>query len=64
MDCIRIMRGMAGFNCPVIFYTAKQDRETILKCRELDAVDYILKPVLPVYLKERVAVALKKYMIG
>ena len=60
IDCVRIIRGMEGFNCPVIFYTAKQDRETILKCRELDAVDYILKPVLPVYLKERVAVALKK----
>lgn len=48
-----------GFtDVPVIFLTGRADKETVLKCIKLGAKDYIVKPALPVYLRERVAKAL------
>ena len=43
---------------PVIFLTGRADKETVVKCIELGAKDYIVKPAVPVYLRERVAAAL------
>jgi CheY-like chemotaxis protein len=52
------IRNMGHTDLPVIFLTAKNNRETVLRCREVNAKDYIIKPVIPAYLKTRVAVAL------
>lgn len=46
--------------CPFIFLTATNDINMVMKCREIGAIDYILKPTKPIYLKERVARALRK----
>lgn len=43
---------------PVIFLTSICNRETVLKCHECGAVDYILKPANHTYLRERVKYAL------
>ena len=48
-----------GFNMPIIFLTGKGDKETVCECIKCGAVDYILKPANPVYLKSRVEKALK-----
>lgn len=47
-----------GLKIPVIFLTGKCDKETVYACRQCGAVDYILKPANPVYLKARVNLAL------
>lgn len=39
---------------PIIFITGNNDTETIVKCFELGAVDYIAKPFIPVELRARV----------
>ena len=44
----------------VMFLTGVSDRETVLRCRKVGAIDYILKPANPVYLLERVKVAFKE----
>lgn len=44
---------------PIIFLTSSADRLTVLKCLAVGATDYIVKPAKPVYLRERVAYALK-----
>lgn len=48
----------AGYQTPVIFLTGKCDEETVRKCGQCGAVDYILKPANPVYLRTRVNMAL------
>ena len=45
---------------PFIFLTGIADKETVMQCFALGAADYIVKPAVPVYLRERVAVALHK----
>lgn len=54
------MREMGYTNTPVIFLTAVNDRDTILKCKSVGAVDYILKPAKPVYIYERTNAAMLK----
>ncbi|MCR5272052.1 MAG: response regulator [Lachnospiraceae bacterium] len=44
----------------VIFLTAIANKETVMHCKRAGATDYILKPVNPIYLKERVKIALDK----
>lgn len=44
----------------VIFLTAIANRETVVRCNRAGAKDYILKPVNPVYLRERVQIAMDK----
>ncbi|MBO4373490.1 MAG: response regulator [Lachnospiraceae bacterium] len=44
----------------ILFLTAIADRDTVIRCRKAGALDYILKPVNPIYLRERVAIALDK----
>ena len=47
-------------NMKVIFLTGVADKSTVLQCNRAGAKDYILKPVSPVYLRERVRIALDK----
>lgn len=47
-------------NIPIIFLTGKADRDTVEQCIRLGASDYVVKPARPVYLQERVAIALQK----
>jgi CheY-like chemotaxis protein len=47
-------------NLNVMFLTAIANRETVLRCNRAGAKDYILKPVNPVYLRERVRIALDR----
>ena len=44
----------------IIFLSAIANKETVVRCRRAGAVDYILKPVNLIYLKERVKIALDK----
>ena len=51
----------AGYvTLPVMFLTGVGDRETVLRCKSVGAIDYIMKPAKPTYLRERVAFALDK----
>lgn len=43
---------------PSIFVTSLNDKKTILECKSLGTLDYIIKPVQPIYLRERVELAL------
>ena len=54
------IRKLGYTDLPVIFLTAKGDRETIMKCILVQAKDYIIKPVRPAYLRGRVARALNE----
>ena len=56
---IKNLRKTDGFNIPVMFLTGNANRDTILKCREVGAVDFVVKPANPVYLRERVEMALR-----
>lgn len=60
ISAVAHIRELGHENLPVIFLTAKGDMETVLKCKSVGAKDYIIKPVLPTYLKERVAIALNE----
>ncbi len=44
----------------VVFLTAIANRDTVLRCNKVGAKDYILKPVNPIYLRERIEIALDK----
>lgn len=45
---------------PIAFLASSCTREDVLRCRAVGAIDYIMKPLKPVYIQERVAIALKK----
>lgn len=49
------IRKMGYEKLPIMFLSAKGDRETILSCKSVNAVEYIIKPIRPTYLRERVA---------
>lgn len=55
---VAAIREMGFTDLPVIFLTANVYKETVMKCLAVNAKDYIVKPARPVYLRERVAVAL------
>ncbi|MCR5650644.1 MAG: response regulator [Lachnospiraceae bacterium] len=44
----------------IVFLTAVADRDTVIRCKMAGAADYILKPVNPIYLRERVSIAIDK----
>ena len=44
----------------VMFVGSAKDKETIIKCQALKAVDYILKPINPMYVRTRVEIVLNK----
>ncbi len=47
-------------NLNIIFLSAIANKDTVIRCRRAGAIDYILKPVNLIYLKERVKMALDK----
>jgi len=49
------IRKMGYEKLPIMFLSAKGDRETILSCKSVNAIEYIIKPIRPTYLRERVA---------
>jgi DNA-binding response OmpR family regulator len=53
LDAIKSSNAL--LNIPVIMLTAANDRETIVHCLSLGAADYLIKPVNPVELKQRVS---------
>ena len=55
------MREKGFMYTPVMILTSTSDRQRILDCKDLGAIDYILKPANPIYLNERVEIALKNY---
>lgn len=57
---VKSLRDKGYKDLPVIFLTAICDKETVIRCRLLRAVDYIVKPFNATYLKERVEIALDK----
>ncbi|MBQ7464789.1 MAG: response regulator [Lachnospiraceae bacterium] len=60
VTAVEKLRGMIGNDTKIVFLTAVADRDTVIRCKKAGAVDYILKPVNPVYLRERVSIALDK----
>ncbi len=44
----------------IIFLTAIANKDVVMRCNKTNAKDYILKPVNPIYLRERVRFALDK----
>lgn len=55
---IKNLRNKTNLKTPVIFMTSSSDRNTVIKCREVGAIDFILKPANPMYLRQRVELAL------
>ncbi len=47
-----------GYRMPIIFLTGKSNKETVYACKNCGAIDYILKPANPVYLRTRIEMAL------
>lgn len=58
IETVTAIREMGYTDVPIIFLTSNTSKETVIKCFSVHAKDYIAKPVLPVYLRERVAIAL------
>jgi len=61
IETTRIIQDLYGKETPIIFLTALSDRETVQQCRDVGAIDYIVKPFRPTYLLERINVALGLY---
>ena len=59
VETVEIIRTEISDKIPVMFLTALSDRETVKRCRDVNAVDYIVKPFRPLYIRERVHAALE-----
>lgn len=46
---------------PVVFLSALSDRSTVMRCRQVGAKDYIVKPFKAVYVQERIRAVLGGY---
>lgn len=58
IDMVKTIQQLYGKEIPIIYLTALSDRATVQKCRDVGATDYIVKPFRPMYLLERINVAL------
>ena len=58
IETANVIRDLYGKDTPIIFLTALSDRGTVQQCRDVGAIDYIVKPFRPTYLLERINVAL------
>ncbi len=47
-----------GHRIPFMFLTAVNDKDFFIRCKMIGAIDYILKPVHPIYIRERVLTVL------
>lgn len=57
--CKQLKNTPSTANIPIMFITARQDSEIIIRCFEYGGVDYIAKPFVPMELKARVMVHLE-----
>ena len=48
------LRKIVGKHLPVLFITGNSDKETVLKCRQLGAAGYILRPYRATYVKAEI----------
>lgn len=60
----RIKSDSATQHMPVIMISAVDDLDSVVKCIELGAEDYLFKPFNPVLLKARVGASLRKNRTG
>lgn len=60
IDTIKMFQKNTNITAPIVFFTSTCDKDMVIKCKNLGAIDYILKPVKPVYLLERINIALGK----
>ncbi|MCR5797394.1 MAG: response regulator [Eubacterium sp.] len=62
MDGVKTTKEMRELDeeLPIIFLTAHADVDTVVRCKSVDAMDYILKPAGPAYLRKRVDYAFFK----
>lgn len=56
---IKSLRKKVDLKTPVIFMTSNSDKETVMKCCAVGAVDFVIKPANPLYLKQRVEIAIR-----
>jgi DNA-binding response OmpR family regulator len=59
----RIKKDDATRHLPVIMISAVDDLDSVVKCIELGAEDYLFKPFNPVLLKARVSASLEKRLL-
>ncbi len=52
------LRAAGHKDMPIIFFSSRNDVQTVMACREQQAADYVLKPCQPAYLNIRVELAL------
>jgi DNA-binding response OmpR family regulator len=57
----RLKEGDATANSSVVMTSARNDLETVMRCVDLGADSYLLKPVDPALFVERVLVALRRH---
>ena len=48
------LRKIVGKHLPILFITGNSDKETVLKCRQLGAAGYILRPYRATYVKAEI----------
>lgn len=60
MTTVEKLRKLEYKDLKVVFLTAIANKDTVIRCNQAGAKDYILKPVNPIYLRERVKIALDK----
>lgn len=59
VDTVKVIQDIYGKKAvPIIFVTSLSDKETVNRCRQVNAVDYIVKPFKPIYILERIEFAL------
>ncbi len=54
IETAKRIKEKSAIRIPLIFVTSLCDRETVLKCRELGAEGYIVRPYNPVYVKTEI----------
>ena len=60
MTTVEKLRESTKEEMKIMFLTAIADRDTVIRCRQVGAQDYVLKPVNPIYLRERVSIAIDR----
>ena len=44
VEAAKLIQEKTNYKVPILFVTAKRDRETVIRCRELNPAGYVLKP--------------------
>jgi len=59
VSAVKALRNDGFSDLPVIFLTSVNNRNTVMECLSVAARDYVLKPIKPIYIYERVREILK-----